>query len=76
VAILPNLSAVVEAQRDPTQVVRPIRYKLARCKIGLIWHEGSPLSEPMIETGKVTRAVAAELLSGDGREPKRRVSRR
>ncbi|KCZ88979.1 LysR substrate-binding domain-containing protein [Hyphomonas jannaschiana] len=76
VAILPNLYAVVEAKRDPSQVVRPIRHKLARRKIGLIWREGSPLSEPMTEMGKVMRAVAAELLSSDGKEPKRRVSRR
>jgi LysR family hydrogen peroxide-inducible transcriptional activator len=76
VAILPNLYAVVEAQRDPTQVVRPIRHKLARRKIGLIWREGSPLSEPMTEMGKVMRAVAEDLLSGDGKESKRRVSRR
>jgi hypothetical protein len=30
----------------------------------------------MTEMGKVMRAVAADLLSGDGKEPKRRVSRR
>lgn len=76
VAILPNLYAVVEAQRDPTQVVRPIRHTLARRRIGLIWREGSPLAEPMTEMGKVMRAVAADLLSDDGKEPKRRVSRR
>ncbi len=75
VAILPNLYAVVEAQRDPSQVVRPIRHKLARRKIGLVWREGSPLAEPMAEMGKVMRDVAAELLKGDGKEPNRRVSR-
>jgi LysR family hydrogen peroxide-inducible transcriptional activator len=76
VAILPNLYAVVEAQRDPSQVVRPIRHRLARRKIGLIWREGSPLAEPMTEMGKVMRAVAEDLLSGGRKEPKRRVSRR
>ena len=76
VAILPNLYAVVEAQRDPSQVVRPIRHKLARRKIGLIWREGSPLAEPMTEMGNVMRAVAADLLNGDSKAPKRPVSRR
>lgn len=76
VAILPNLYAVVEAQRDPGQVVRPIRHKLARRKIGLIWREGSPLAEPIMEMGNVLRSVAADLLSDDAGKPRRRVSRR
>jgi LysR family hydrogen peroxide-inducible transcriptional activator len=76
VAILPNLYAVVEAQRDPGQVVRPIRHKLARRKIGLIWREGSPLAEPIMEMGNVLRSVAADLLNDDSGKPRRRVSRR
>jgi len=76
VAILPNLYAVVEAQRDPGQVVRPIRHKLARRKIGLIWREGSPLAEPIMEMGNVLRSVAADLLNDDADKPRRRVSRR
>ena len=62
VAILPNLYAVVEAQRDPSQVVRPIRHKLARRNISLIWRRGSPLVEPIGAMGEVLRDVAGKLL--------------
>ena len=62
VAILPNLYAVLEAQRDPTQVVRPIRHKLARRNISLIWRKGSPLADAIEAMGEVFRDVAGQLL--------------
>lgn len=76
VAILPNLYAVVEAQRDPSQVVRPIRHELARRRIGLIWRKGSPLAETIASMGTVFRDVALTLLAEDASKPRRRVSPR
>ena len=73
VAILPNLYAVLEAQRDPTQVVRPIRHELARRSIGLIWRKGSPLTGTIETMGEVFRDVAAQLLkAAPARAPRRR----
>ena len=73
VAILPNLYAVVEAQRDPGQVVRPIRHELARRRIGLIWRKGSPLTDTIGTMGQVFRDVAKQLLSAPApRTPARR----
>ncbi len=74
VAILPNLYAVVEAQRDPTQVVRPIRDKIARRKIGLIWRRGSPLASTISSMGEVFRDVALEILAADTARKGRKVS--
>ena len=76
VAILPNLYAVVEAQRDPTQVVRPIRHSIARRKIGLIWRRGSPLASTISSMGEVFRDVALEILAADTARKGRKVSPR
>ncbi|MEZ6012417.1 MAG: LysR substrate-binding domain-containing protein [Hyphomonas sp.] len=76
VAILPNLYAVVEAQRDPTQVVRPIRHPLARRNIGLIWRQGSPLTETIETMGGVLRDVAVQLLEEGVPRQKRRPGAR
>lgn len=76
VAILPNLYAVVEAQRDPTQVVRPIRHRIARRNIGLIWRKGSPLADTIGAMGAVFRDVAKTLLAEDAVRPKRRTPSR
>jgi LysR family hydrogen peroxide-inducible transcriptional activator len=63
VAILPSLYALVEAQKDPYQVVRPINHPLASRQISLVWRADSPL-EPNIQTlGLVFRDVAADLLA-------------
>ncbi|MEZ5947216.1 MAG: LysR substrate-binding domain-containing protein [Hyphomonas sp.] len=77
IAILPNLYAVVEAQRDPTQVVRPIRHELARRRISLIWRKGSPVTPAIEAFGQVFRDVAAELIGGDAiaAAPKKRKTR-
>jgi LysR family hydrogen peroxide-inducible transcriptional activator len=76
VAILPNLYAVLEAQRDPGQVVRPIRHKLAQRRVSLVWRAGSPLAEPIRVMGEVLRSVASELVADMDAKPRRRVSPR
>ena len=77
VAILPNLYAVVEAQRDPGQVVRPIRHKLARRNICLIWRKDSPLTDTIGTMGGVFREVAGQLLTATpARRSRRPVSPR
>ena len=76
VAILPNLYAVVEAQRDPTQVVRPIRHDIARRNIGLIWRRGSPLADTIGAMGAVFRAVALDILAADKSRKGRKLSPR
>ncbi len=63
VAILPSLYAVMEAQRDPEQVVRPIDHPLARREISLLWREGSPLAQKIEAIGLVFRDVAFDLLN-------------
>ncbi|MCA8905993.1 MAG: hypothetical protein KDA43_14475, partial [Hyphomonas sp.] len=75
IAILPNLYAVVEAQRDPTQVVRPIRHELARRSISLIWRKGSPVMPAIEAFGEVFREVAAELIGASPSAPQRRKAR-
>jgi len=63
VAILPSLYALVEAQKDPSQVVRPINHPLARRQISLVWRADSPLEPNIQKLGLVFRAVAADLLA-------------
>ena len=75
IAILPNLYAVVEAQRDPTQVVRPIRHELARRSISLIWRKGSPVTPAIEAFGEVFRTVAAELIGAPHSAQPRRKAR-
>ena len=62
VAILPSLYAMLEARRDPAQVVRPINHPLASRTISLIWRDSSPLAENIQKLGLVFRDVAADLL--------------
>ncbi|RAN36358.1 LysR substrate-binding domain-containing protein [Hyphomonas pacifica] len=69
VAILPNLYAVVEAQRDPGQVVRPLKHKLASRDVSLIWRKGSPLGEAIQSMGLVFRDVAGDLLKHETTPP-------
>lgn len=63
VAILPSLYALVEARRDPTQIVRPVQYGAARREISLIWRRDSPLASSMEKIGVVLREVAGEIIS-------------
>ncbi|KCZ53358.1 hypothetical protein HY29_03815 [Hyphomonas beringensis] len=63
VAILPSLYALVEAKKDPSQVVRPINHPLARRQISLVWRAGSPLEANIQKLGLVFRDVAADLLT-------------
>jgi len=63
IAILPSLYALVEARKDPSQVVRPIDHPLARRQISLVWRAGSPLEANIQKLGLVFRDVAAELLT-------------
>lgn len=63
VAVLPSLYALVEARRDPSQVVRPISYAPAKREISLIWRRNSPLAESMEMIGLVLREVSGELLA-------------
>mgnify|MGYP005990146175 CR=1 FL=1 len=65
VAILPSLYALVEARRDPFQVVRPLDFPAARRSISLVWRQDSPLAPSMESIGKVLREVAASILSTD-----------
>ena len=62
VAVLPSLYALVEARRDPAQIVRPIDHPLAQRDISLIWREGSPLSDSIQKLGLVFRDIATDLL--------------
>lgn len=63
VAILPSLYTLVEARRDPTQVVRPIKIDGARREVSLIWRLDSPLAESMETIGTVLREVARDILA-------------
>lgn len=63
VAILPSLYALVEAQKDPSQIVRPINHPLARRQISLVWRADSPLEPNIQKLGLVFRDVAADLLA-------------
>ena len=63
VAILPSLYALVEAQKDPYQVVRPINHPLASRQISLVWRADSPLEPNIQKLGLVFRDVAADLLA-------------
>lgn len=63
VAVLPSLYALVEARRDPSQVVRPIKYGAAKREISLVWRRDSPLAESMETIGLVLREVAGEILA-------------
>jgi len=69
VAILPSLYALVEARRDPEQVIRPIRYSAAKREISLIWRRDSPLAESMETLGLVLREVAGEILATEATLP-------
>ncbi|WP_081814600.1 LysR substrate-binding domain-containing protein [Hyphomonas jannaschiana] len=62
VAIVPSLYAVMEASKDPHQIVRPIDHPLARRRISLVWRAGSPLEQNIQKLGLVFRDVAADLL--------------
>lgn len=62
VAILPSLYAVIEAQRDTTLVVRPIKSPHAKRVISLIWRKGSPMADSISKLGLVFRDVAADIL--------------
>ena len=76
VAILPNLYAVVEAQRDPGQVVRPLRHPLATRDVSLIWRTGSPLGRDIEALGLVFRDVAMDILESEALRPAGRPVRR
>lgn len=71
VAVLPNLYAILEAQRDPTQIVRPIQHTFASRPISLLWRAGSPLGTAIEELGGVLRSVAKTLLENKARAPRR-----
>ncbi|MEO1964780.1 LysR substrate-binding domain-containing protein [Hyphomonas sp.] len=62
IAIVPSLYAVMEASKDPHQIVRPIDHPLARRRISLVWRAGSPLEQNIQKLGLVFRDVAADLL--------------
>lgn len=72
VAILPSLYALVEARKDPSQVVRPINHPLARRQISLVWRAGSPLEANIQKLGLVFRDVAADLLAPILEKPQRK----
>lgn len=63
IAILPSLYALVEARKDPSQIVRPINHPLARRQISLVWRAGSPLEANIQKLGLVFRDVASDLLA-------------
>ncbi|WP_084397937.1 hydrogen peroxide-inducible genes activator [Henriciella aquimarina] len=63
VAILPSLYALVEARRDPSQVVRPVKFSEAKREISLVWRRDSPLAASMETIGLVLREVASEILA-------------
>jgi LysR family hydrogen peroxide-inducible transcriptional activator len=62
IAIVPSLYALMEASKDPYQIVRPIDHPLARRQISLVWRAGSPLEQNIQKLGLVFRDVAADLL--------------
>jgi LysR family transcriptional regulator, hydrogen peroxide-inducible genes activator len=62
IAIVPSLYALIEASKDPHQIVRPIDHPLARREISLVWRTGSPLEQNIQKLGLVFRDVAADLL--------------
>jgi LysR family hydrogen peroxide-inducible transcriptional activator len=62
IAIVPSLYALIEASKDPHQIVRPIDHPLARRQISLVWRAGSPLEQNIQKLGLVFRDVAADLL--------------
>lgn len=62
IAIVPSLYALMEASKDPHQIVRPINHSLARRQISLVWRAGSPLEQNIQKLGLVFRDVAADLL--------------
>ena len=63
IAIVPSLYAVMEANKDPHQIVRPIDHPLARRQISLVWRAASPLEHNIQKLGLVFRDVAADLLA-------------
>nr|WP_321441758.1 LysR substrate-binding domain-containing protein [uncultured Hyphomonas sp.] len=70
IAIVPSLYAVMEANKDPHQIVRPIDHPLARRQISLVWRAGSPLEQNIQKLGLVFRDVAADLLAQSGKAAK------
>lgn len=62
IAIVPSLYALIEASKDPHQIIRPIDHPLARREISLVWRAGSPLEQNIQKLGLVFRDVAADLL--------------
>jgi len=70
IAIVPSLYAVMEASKDPHQIVRPIDHPLARRRISLVWRAGSPLEQNIQKLGLVFRDVAADLLD-QGTKPRK-----
>ncbi len=70
IAIVPSLYAVMEANKDPHQIVRPIGHPLARRQISLVWRSGSPLEHNIQKLGLVFRDVAADLLAQSGKAVK------
>ncbi|MBD3770282.1 MAG: LysR family transcriptional regulator [Rhodobacterales bacterium] len=70
IAIVPSLYAVMEASKDPHQIVRPIDHPLARRRISLVWRSGSPLERNIQKLGLVFRDVAADLLAQTGKQVK------
>lgn len=70
IAIVPSLYAVMEASKDPHQIVRPIDHPLARRRISLVWRAGSPLERNIQKLGLVFRDVAADLLD-QGTKPRK-----
>ncbi|RKQ71698.1 LysR family transcriptional regulator [Litorimonas taeanensis] len=74
VAVLPSLYALVEARRDPSQVVRPIGYNDAKREVSLIWRRDSPLATNMETIGGVLQEVASKILSGEDGLSQKRVS--
>tara|TARA_R110002051_G_scaffold90565_1_gene159530 strand:- start:30556 stop:31491 length:936 start_codon:yes stop_codon:yes gene_type:complete len=70
IAIVPSLYAVMEANKDPHQIVRPIDHPLARRQISLVWRAGSPLEQNIQKLGLVFRDVAADLLAQGGKAVK------
>ena len=70
IAIVPSLYALIEASKDPHQIVRPIDHPLARRQISLVWRAGSPLEQNIQKLGLVFRDVAADLLDQKAKRKK------
>ena len=70
IAIVPSLYALIEASKDPHQIVRPIDHPLARRQISLVWRAGSPLEQNIQKLGLVFRDVAADLLDQKAKHKK------